>query len=52
MDPSAQGGQPYGQYQPYQQPLPYPRPPQPVPVNGLAITSLVVGIVCCLPPSG
>ncbi|MER6613849.1 DUF4190 domain-containing protein [Streptomyces xantholiticus] len=52
MDPSAQGGQPYGQYQPYQQPLPYPRPPQPVPVNGLAITSLVVGIVCCLPPLG
>ncbi|NUK00601.1 DUF4190 domain-containing protein [Streptomyces lunaelactis] len=40
MDPSTQGWQPYPQYA--------PRPP----VNGLSIASLVLGIVCCLPPLG
>ncbi|MBT2390962.1 DUF4190 domain-containing protein [Streptomyces sp. ISL-1] len=40
MDPSTQGWQPYPQYA--------PRPS----VNGLSIASLVVGIVCCVPPLG
>ncbi|MFF3324655.1 DUF4190 domain-containing protein [Streptomyces sp. NPDC002889] len=40
MDPAAQGWQPYPQY------------PQRTPVNGLAITALVVGLVCCVPPLG
>ncbi|MEU0369300.1 DUF4190 domain-containing protein [Streptomyces sp. NPDC006283] len=52
MDPSAQDRQPYMPQQPYAQHQPYARPPQRPAVNGLAITSLVVGIVCCLPPLG
>lgn len=40
MHPSTQGWQPYPQYA--------PKPS----VNGLSITSLVVGIVCCVPPLG
>jgi hypothetical protein len=40
VDPSPQGWQPYPQYA--------PRPS----VNGLSIASLVVGIVCCVPPLG
>lgn len=40
MDPTTQGWQPYPQYA--------PRPS----VNGLSIASLVVGIVCCVPPLG
>jgi hypothetical protein len=40
VDPSTHGRQPYPQYA--------PRPP----VNGLAIASLVLGIVCCVPPLG
>ncbi|MEV6395219.1 DUF4190 domain-containing protein [Streptomyces sp. NPDC051907] len=41
MYPSAPGWQPYPQYA-----------PKPPPVNGLSIASLVVGIVCCVPPLG
>ncbi|MER5462601.1 DUF4190 domain-containing protein [Streptomyces sp. NPDC002668] len=40
MDPSAQSWQPYPQYA---------RRPS---VNGLSVASLVLGIVCCLPPLG
>ncbi|ALC21089.1 DUF4190 domain-containing protein [Streptomyces pristinaespiralis] len=52
MDPSAQSGPPYPQHPSYRPPSPYPPPPRPESVNGLAITSLVVGVVCCLPPLG
>lgn len=58
-------GNPYPQGPYQQQPYvnPYPQPYQqwgqgyspfnrPVPVNGLAITSLVLGIVCCVPALG
>lgn len=50
--------QPYGQYPPYGpygQPGPYtgyPQPPQRPTYNGLSIASLVLGIVCCIPPLG
>ena len=41
---------PYGQYQPWAQGYsPYN---QPAPVNGLAISSLVLGVLCCLPGVG
>ncbi|MFE7381404.1 DUF4190 domain-containing protein [Streptomyces zhihengii] len=47
---------PYGQYGPYGQPGPYgggyPQPPQRQSYNGLSIASLVLGIVCCIPPLG
>ncbi len=47
---------PYGQQTPYgAQPYgvgPYGMPPVPPPTNGLAIASLVTGIVCCVPPLG
>ncbi|WP_187283188.1 DUF4190 domain-containing protein [Streptomyces sp. t39] len=54
MDPAAQGGQPNPQ-DPYgQQPwgVPRPQPPQRRTHNGLSIASLVLGIVCCIPPLG
>lgn len=49
--PQPQGPQsPYGAYQPWVQGYsPYN---QPAPVNGLAITSLVFGVLCCLPGVG
>ncbi|MFJ9864552.1 DUF4190 domain-containing protein [Streptomyces sp. NPDC101165] len=49
--PQPQGPQsPYGPYQPWAQGYsPYN---QPAPVNGLAITSLVFGVLCCLPGVG
>ncbi|MFI8238263.1 DUF4190 domain-containing protein [Streptomyces sp. NPDC085866] len=49
--PQPQGPQsPYGPYQPWVQGYsPYN---QPAPVNGLAITSLVFGVLCCLPGVG
>ncbi|MFD5794159.1 DUF4190 domain-containing protein [Streptomyces diastatochromogenes] len=49
--PQAQGPQnPYGPYQPWAQGYsPYNRP---APVNGLAIASLVFGVLCCLPGVG
>ncbi|MFI9807225.1 DUF4190 domain-containing protein [Streptomyces sp. NPDC052301] len=41
---------PYGPYRPWTQGYrPYNRP---APVNGLAITSLVLGVLCCLPGLG
>ncbi len=55
MDPSQQGGQqPYQPYPPsWQQPFTgYPVPPVRTQVNGLSVASLVLGIVCCLPPLG
>lgn len=68
MDPSEQGARPFAPQEPYQQPYrpPHPHPyappypqnwghpqrPAPPPVNGVAVTSLVVGVVCCLPPLG
>ncbi|MET9665696.1 DUF4190 domain-containing protein [Streptomyces sp. NPDC006475] len=56
MDPSQQGGgHPYPPYRaqpPHQQFPGYPVPPAVQPVNGLSIASLVLGLVCCLPPLG
>jgi hypothetical protein len=60
VDPSEQGARPFAPQEPYQQPYPpnwghpYPQPQRqaPAPVNGIAVTSLVLGIVCCLPPLG
>ncbi|GHI05235.1 hypothetical protein AQI88_32615 [Streptomyces cellostaticus] len=41
---------PYGPYQPWAQGYsPYNRP---APVNGLAVTSLVLGVLCCIPGAG
>ncbi|MGW7412239.1 DUF4190 domain-containing protein [Streptomyces sp. NPDC054863] len=44
--PSPYGAQPYGG------PQPYGMPPAPPRTNGLAIASLVTGIVCCIPVLG
>ncbi|MHC0432348.1 DUF4190 domain-containing protein [Streptomyces sp. O3] len=49
--PYPQGPQPYPQSPYGGWPGPYP-PPQRPPVNGLAITSLVFGLLCCLPVIG
>ncbi|WP_327353678.1 DUF4190 domain-containing protein [Streptomyces sp. NBC_01304] len=58
-EPSPYGQSPYGQVPPapygsgWQQPYPYGGPPPAQsPVNGWAIASLVVGILCCLPLLG
>ncbi|MFI1885814.1 DUF4190 domain-containing protein [Streptomyces jumonjinensis] len=53
--PAAPHQHPHPAYQPHHQFPGYPVPPPPPPapsVNGLAIASLVTGIVCCLPPLG
>ncbi|MER5883443.1 DUF4190 domain-containing protein [Streptomyces sp. NPDC001941] len=58
MEPNHQGWPPpqppYGtpQQPPYGPPFPpYGTPPRP-PLNGLSVASLVLGLVCCLPPLG
>lgn len=48
---SPYGAQPYGG-QPYGTPSPYGMPPAVPKTNGLAIASLVTGIICCVPPLG
>ncbi|MFF9866166.1 DUF4190 domain-containing protein [Streptomyces sp. NPDC013953] len=57
MEPSAQGWPPPQQYHPaYGMPgppgAPGPLPPAAPDINGLAIASLVAGILCCVPPLG
>ncbi|MEU8889787.1 DUF4190 domain-containing protein [Streptomyces sp. NPDC048442] len=50
--PSPYGAQPYGGPQSYGGSQPYGMPPAPPRTNGLAIASLVTGIVCCIPVLG
>ncbi|MFJ6695742.1 DUF4190 domain-containing protein [Streptomyces sp. NPDC091272] len=49
---SAYGAQPYGTQPGYGGPQPYGAPPAPPRTNGMAIASLVTGIVCCVPVLG